>query len=67
MHEFELHMKRPQDHIMANTWRLILERRSKDKTGKPMPMIDLTILEQVLPEFRFIGLCLSQRQNKRPN
>lgn len=56
------------DHIMANTWRLIFERKSR----RPIPPHtsinpDFTLLEELLTEYRLIGLCLAEDKKLRPN
>jgi hypothetical protein len=58
------------DHIMANTWRLIFERQlplaQKNRRVRAAP--DFTILEQILPEYRLIGLSLADRAKEdRPS
>jgi hypothetical protein len=61
-------MTDPHDHIMANTWRLIFERKSRRPTTSQTPPVhDFTLLEQILPEYRLIGLCLAQDKSQRPN
>ncbi len=56
-----------QDHIMANTWRLIFEGQSKStapNVSNQSPT-DFSVLEQILPEYRFIGLCLADETPQR--
>lgn len=60
-------MRHPHDHIMANTWRLIFERKSRSKTATPSLLADLRRLEQLLPEYRLIGLFLANDSQRRPN
>ena len=62
----EFLMNHPHDHIMANTWRLIFERRSEAaKTNPPLPApTDFCLLEQLLPEYRLIGLSLADKNRK---
>ena len=68
MDTFELMMVDPADHIMANTWRLIFERTSRrPTTNQAGPRTDFTLLEQLLPEYRLIGLCLAEEKTDRPN
>ncbi len=68
MHIFEPVMADPADHIMANTWRLIFERSSHGPTtDQAGNSTDFTLLEQLLPEYRLIGLCLAEQQKDRPN
>ena len=68
MNMLESIMTDPADHIMANTWRLIFERRSQAPTaGHAATNTDFTLLEQVLPEYRLIGLCLAEEKKDRPN
>jgi hypothetical protein len=65
----ELIMNHPHDHIMANTWRLIFERKSLSNLTNfsPQPITDFTVLEQLLPEYRLIGLTLADTNKRRPN
>jgi hypothetical protein len=60
-------MNSSRDHIMANTWRLIFEGKSRPSlTSLASPSIpDFSILEQLLPEYRLIGLCLADNNKKR--
>ena len=60
-------MNSSHDHIMANTWRLIFERKSRPSTTSIIsPSIpDFSILEQLLPEYRLIGLCLADNNKNR--
>ena len=60
-------MNSSHDHIMANTWRLIFERKSRPSTFSiVLPSIpDFSVLEQLLPEYRLIGLCLADNNKKR--
>lgn len=64
----ESNLTEPNDHIMANTWRLIFERNSRrsSKISAP-PKTDFSLLEQLLPEYRLIGLCLAQEKDQRLN
>jgi hypothetical protein len=50
-----------RDHIMANTWRLILEGNSRRRTlpTTPPPIPNFVELEELLPEYRRIGLSLA--------
>ena len=59
-------MDNSHDHIMANTWRLIFERHqpSHHLTLK-QSALDFSILAQLLPEYRLIGLSLADRSKKR--
>lgn len=58
----------PADHIMANTWRLIFEQTSRrPTTDQAGTRIDFALLEQLLPEYRLIGLCLAEKKTGRPN
>ncbi len=52
---------------MANTWRLIFERKSRPVALKAsaQPNIDFSVLEQLLPEYRLIGLYLADNQTQR--
>ena len=68
MNTFEPMMADPTDHIMANTWRLIFERTSHHPvTDHAGTRTDFSLLEQLLPEYRLIGLCLAEENNDRPN
>jgi hypothetical protein len=68
MNMLKLMMTNPTDHIMANTWRLIFERTSRrPTTNQAEPRTDFTLLEQLLPEYRLIGLCLAEEKTDRPN
>ncbi|HEX9925071.1 MAG TPA: hypothetical protein VGD99_20615 [Anaerolineae bacterium] len=65
----ELLMSHPHDHIMANTWRLIFERESASTSpsSPTQPIPDFTLLEQVLPEYRLIGLTLAHDRRRLPD
>lgn len=57
-----------QDHIMANTWRLIFERQpylatTEASTSRSTP--NFSRLEDVLPEYRLIGLEIVAGQKSR--
>lgn len=60
-------MNTSHDHIMANTWRLIFERQPP--TALPptssSSKIDFSLLEQLLPEYRLIGLILADKNKQR--
>jgi len=60
-------MQHPHDHIMANTWRLILEQKFRPlKSNAPVQSpTNLEILEQVLPDYRLIGLSLADNRIPR--
>jgi hypothetical protein len=60
-------MSAAHDHIMANTWRLIFDRKARTSiTSIPSSAItDFSILEQLLPEYRLIGLSLADKNNPR--
>ena len=63
-------MSNARDHIMANTWRLIFERKSRPSTTSvsPSAITDFSIVEQLLPEYRLIGLSLVDTNKlRRPN
>lgn len=67
MEASELVLNSTNDHIMANIWRLIFERRAR-YTADPLLMSDLSVLEQLLPEYRLIGLLLADSKGRaRPN
>jgi hypothetical protein len=61
----ELIMNHPNDHIMANTWRLIFEHTARIPTQATASKSDFNILEQLLPEYRLIGLSLADERSKR--
>lgn len=60
-------MGNTQDHIMANTWRLIFDRTAR----RPSPSSpsttgsDFLLLEELLSEYRLIGLSLAEKGNPR--
>jgi hypothetical protein len=60
-------MSQPNDHIMANTWRLIFERKQQPSgVGSPAQTVeDFSILEELLPEYRLIGFSLANSQQRR--
>lgn len=61
-------MGHPNDHIMANTWRLIFEHRVEQPSGVASPartVADFTLLEQLLPEYRLIGFSLADNKHRR--
>lgn len=60
-------MRHPHDHIMANTWRLILEHKFGPLQTKASPksIANFDILEQTLPEYRLIGLSLADNHIQR--
>lgn len=57
----------PNDHIMANTWRLIFEQQPRTSNSKALPTLptDFGMLEQILTEYRLIGLTLADGDHKR--
>jgi hypothetical protein len=63
----ELIMSHPHDHIMANTWRLIFEEKSPANAFQPAAQSapDFLVLEQLLPEYRLIGLTLADPNKNR--
>jgi hypothetical protein len=61
----ELIMNHPNDHIMANTWRLIFEHTARVSSQASASKSDFTILEQLLPEYRLIGLSLADEKGQR--
>ena len=67
MNSFDGIMSNAYDHIMANTWRLIFDRKSRPtSTSTPSPTTpDFSILEQLLPEYRLIGLSLADKDKQR--
>jgi hypothetical protein len=55
-------MSDAHDHIMANTWRLIFDRKARPSTTTSLPsspIPDFSTLEQLLFEYRLIGLSLA--------
>ncbi|MBI1880084.1 MAG: hypothetical protein HYR94_18005 [Chloroflexi bacterium] len=60
-------MSNAHDHIMANTWRLIFDHKARPSTTSiPSSTItDFSILEQLLPEYRLIGLSLAEKNKPR--
>ena len=57
-------MSHPNDHIMANTWRLIFEGQAQQRSyqaAQQQPVADSSVLEQILLEYRLIGLSLADR------
>lgn len=67
MNSYDGIMSSSHDHIMANTWRLIFERKSRPSPVSLIPpsVPDFSTLEQLLPEYRLIGLCLADDNKKR--
>ncbi len=57
----ELIMNDPQDHIMANTWRLIFAGTAHSARSMIVhhSATDFSELEEILPEFRLIGFSLA--------
>ncbi|HMQ53825.1 MAG TPA: hypothetical protein PKE64_20770 [Anaerolineae bacterium] len=54
-----------QDHIMANTWRLIFEQEVEPERGTPHHSVrNFSILEQLLPEYRLIGHSLAGKRKR---
>ncbi|GAB4450270.1 MAG: hypothetical protein Fur0044_45810 [Anaerolineae bacterium] len=59
-------MGNAQDHIMANTWRLIFDRKARrPSTLLPTTDPDFLLLEELLPEYRLIGLSLAEKDKPR--
>lgn len=54
------------DHIMANTWRLIFEGKGRPagSTFTRRPATDFFVLEELLPEYRMIGLYLADARKE---
>ncbi len=50
-------MNQPHAHMMANTWRLILERNPLFRE-QCQDTPNFARLEELLPEYRLIGLCM---------
>jgi len=67
MNSYDGIMSSDHDHIMANTWRLIFDRTARpSSTSLPSSSIsDFSMLEQLLPEFRLIGLSLADKNRTR--
>ena len=67
MNSYDGIMNSDRDHIMANTWRLIFDRTARpSSTSLPSSVLsDFSILEQLLPEYRLIGLSLADKKNAR--
>ena len=63
----ELILQHPSDHIMANTWRLIFECKSEPRRGQVPPLFveNPLGLEELLTEYRLIGLALSDVHAQR--
>lgn len=55
------------DHIMANTWRLIFERKSRSADMKThhKQLADASAFEDLLTEYRLIGLSLANSNSPR--
>lgn len=52
-----------QDHIMANTWRLIFEQELQPERSMPHHFVkNFSALEQLLPEYRLIGYSLAGKK-----
>jgi hypothetical protein len=59
-------MSNAHDHIMANTWRLIFDRTARSTLANPFSLTpDFSLLEQLLPEYRLIGLSLADKNKPR--
>ncbi len=63
----ELIMNDPQDHIMANTWRLIFAGTAHSTRSMVAhhSATDFAELEEVLPEYRLIGYSLADNTPHR--
>lgn len=63
----DLPLRHPSDHIMANTWRLIFERKPQSAKTTTLPSLptDFGMLEQILTEYRLIGLSLAENDGNR--
>ena len=50
----------PNDHIMANTWRLIFERNARNAPlNTHIDRLTDNTIEELLTEYRLIGLALA--------
>lgn len=60
-------MTHRHDHIMANTWRLIFERKSNPADIKTQieQLVDDSVFEELLTEYRLIGLTLATPNHPR--
>jgi hypothetical protein len=60
-------MSDTRDHIMANIWRLIFDRKARRSTTSlsASPLPDFSTLEQLLSEYRLIGLSLADNNPAR--
>ncbi len=60
-------MGNTQDHIMANTWRLIFDRTARRPSSSAPSTTgpDFLLLEELLSEYRLIGLSLAEKGNPR--
>ena len=56
-------MQHPNDHVMANTWRLILE--SNSQISAVTTITDFFKFEQLLHEYRLIGHALAHKNHQR--
>lgn len=65
MNPNDLFLDTVQDHIMANTWRLIIERAASRRRPHVQPIPDFRLLVEVLPEYRLIGLHLAAANAQR--
>ena len=67
MNSYDGIMCSEHDHIMANTWRLIFDRTARPSpTSLPVSSVpDFSALEQLLPEYRLIGLSLAEKTKAR--
>lgn len=67
MNSYDGIMSSDHDHIMANTWRLIFDRTARPSTTSlsSSSVSDFSILEQLLSEYRLIGLTLADKNKNR--
>ncbi len=52
----EMVMITEQDYVVANTWRLIIERTSKSSAMIQRHKPDFSRIAEILPEYRLMGL-----------
>jgi hypothetical protein len=67
MNPYECTLKYPLDHIMANTWRLILAQNLPRPQPNPVVVspVEFQMLEAALPDYRLIGICLADDDHRQ--